>query len=233
MIVLSAVFAALAASLVMSPRARLVPPRPQRAARPLPVRTLAGGCAAVAALAILPMPLALPTAVAAAVFAWRLVGRLEPAAARRHRARLEATLPQVVDLMSTCLAAGSSPSGALPSLAAAIGPPMAGELSPFVARLGLGADPVTVWTAMSGHPQLGPLGRVLARSAQTGASVADALARLGTDLREQRRMAREARARTIEVKASAPLGLCLLPAFVLVGIVPVVAGSFSLASLGL
>ena len=31
--------------------------------------------------------------------------------------------------------------------------------------------------------------------------------------------------RQIEVKAAAPLGLCLLPAFVLLGIVPLVAGA--------
>ena len=35
----------------------------------------------------------------------------------------------------------------------------------------------------------------------------------------------EARARTVGVRAAAPLGLCLLPAFVLVGVVPLVAGT--------
>ena len=36
----------------------------------------------------------------------------------------------------------------------------------------------------------------------------------------------EERARSIEVKAAAPLGLCLLPAFVVLGVVPMVAGVF-------
>jgi uncharacterized integral membrane protein len=36
----------------------------------------------------------------------------------------------------------------------------------------------------------------------------------------------EARARSIEVKAAAPLGLCLLPAFVVLGVVPMVVGVF-------
>ncbi|MCW2792983.1 MAG: type secretion system protein, partial [Nocardioides sp.] len=34
----------------------------------------------------------------------------------------------------------------------------------------------------------------------------------------------EDRARAVGVKAALPLGLCLLPAFVLIGIVPLVAG---------
>ena len=33
--------------------------------------------------------------------------------------------------------------------------------------------------------------------------------------------------RQVEVKAAVPLGVCLLPSFVLVGVVPLVAGSVS------
>jgi hypothetical protein len=35
----------------------------------------------------------------------------------------------------------------------------------------------------------------------------------------------ESRARAVGVKAAVPLGVCLLPAFVLVGVVPLVAGA--------
>ena len=41
------------------------------------------------------------------------------------------------------------------------------------------------------------------------------------------RRRRESRARAVGVKAAVPLGVCLLPAFVLVGVVPLVAGSVS------
>jgi len=169
----------------------------------------------------------------AGVLVWRAVRGLEPSAVRRHRTRLEATLPQVVDLMSTCLEAGASKTGALVEIADALGPPMAAELTSFVARLQLGADPVTVWAAMATHPQLGPLGRALRRAGDSGSSVSEALARLAVDQRSERRAAVEAKARTIEVSASLPLGLCLLPAFVLIGIVPMVASSFSLTLRGL
>ncbi|WP_419788643.1 type II secretion system F family protein, partial [Pseudomonas aeruginosa] len=95
--------------------------------------------------------------------------------------------------MATCLSAGASPSGALVRIAEAVPPPMREELSSYTARLALGADPGSVWAAMASHPQLGALGRAVHRSSETGASVADALARLGGELREGRRAQQEAR----------------------------------------
>jgi len=75
------------------------------------------------------------------------------------------------------------------------------------------------------HAQLGPLGRSLARAVRTGASVAEAMTRLAEDLRRTARTEAEGRARAVAVKAAAPLGLCLLPAFALVGVVPLLAGA--------
>ena len=63
---------------------------------------------------------------------------------------------------------------------------------------------------------------------ESGASVADALHRLAEDLRVTQRAALEARARSVGVKAALPLGVCLLPAFILVGVVPLVVGSLTL-----
>ena len=51
-----------------------------------------------------------------------------------------------------------------------------------------------------------------------------AVERLADDLGHQARADVEDRARAVGVKAAVPLGLCLLPAFVLIGIVPLVAG---------
>jgi Flp pilus assembly protein TadB len=229
------VAAACSAALWTRPGAALPAPRAPvvaSARRLPPTPVLAGMSAALAVFLLLPSPLGLPASVVAGLVATRVVRRLEPASVRRRRARLEAALPHVVDLMSTCLAAGGSAVGALGQIARVVDPPMRDELASYVGRLALGADPVSVWRAMAGHPQLGALGRTLKRSSETGASIADALTRLGTELRAERRTALEAQARTIEVKASLPLGLCLLPAFVLIGVVPMIAGSFSLTFFG-
>ena len=156
---------------------------------------------------------------------WWVTGRMEPPAVRRRRERLAAAVPQVVDLMAACLGAGLSPSAALEHVAAAVGPPAADELAAVYARLRLGVDPATVWRDLAGHPQLGGLGRALARAVESGASVADAMQRLSEDLRRTARSDVESRARAVGVKAAVPLGVCLLPAFVLVGVVPLVAGA--------
>ena len=46
-------------------------------------------------------------------------------------------------------------------------------------------------------------------------------------LASQARSRTDARARSVEVRAAAPLGVCFLPAFVLIGVVPMVVGVFS------
>lgn len=162
-----------------------------------------------------------------AALVWRTVSHLEPPASRRHREGLTRGLPHAVDLMASSLMAGASPTAAVELVANAVDPPMGLELQMVARRLAMGVDPVRVWSDVGRHPQLGSLGRCLARAIDSGASVADAMHRLAEDLRRNSRADAEARARTVGVKAAAPLGLCLLPAFILTGVVPLVAGSVS------
>lgn len=156
---------------------------------------------------------------------WVGVARMESPATRRRRERLVADLPHAADLMAACLAGGLAPGHAAAQVAAAVGGPVGEELGLASARLRLGVDPSSVWRALSQHPQLGPLGRCVARAMDTGASVADAMSRLAEDLRRDTRSRVESQARAVGVKAALPLGVCMLPAFVLIGVVPLVAGS--------
>ena len=61
------------------------------------------------------------------------------------------------------------------------------------------------------------------RSAQSGAPLSTVLARIAQDMRRDRHAAVEVAARSAGVRAVAPLAACFLPAFLLVGVVPVVA----------
>jgi pilus assembly protein TadC len=54
--------------------------------------------------------------------------------------------------------------------------------------------------------------------------VTRAVERLADELARSARAEVEDRARAVGVKAALPLGLCLLPAFLLLGIAPLVAG---------
>ena len=193
-------------------------------------RALRAGAAVGAALAALLLVPGVPGLVVAAIagpVVWLRSGGWESTAVRRRREALEAEVPHVVDLLVAALHVGAAPVEALGRVAAVTGGPMGEELESWLARLRLGADPVAVWRGMAEHPQLGRLGATLARSAESGAPVAEALRRLSDELADRARADVEARVRQVEVKAAVPLGVCLLPAFVLTGVVPLVAGAAS------
>jgi Flp pilus assembly protein TadB len=231
---LAAVLLAGAAALLLPVRAS--PPVPTRGAPVAPGagepsgrrRALVVAAVGLGAALLLGGTVGLLAGGAAAVVAWVVTGRMEPREVRLRRERLAAGVPHVVDLLAAALAVGLSPSTAVAQVARAVDPPIRDELAALDARLRLGADPVDVWRDLAGHPQLGGLGRCVVRASDSGASVADAMFRLAGDLRAEQAAAVEGRARAVGVKAAAPLGLCLLPAFVLVGVVPLVAGAVAL-----
>ena len=80
------------------------------------------------------------------------------------------------------------------------------------------------WADALADSVLAPAARAVVRAYESGAPVADALCHVAMDLRRNVRSAAETEARKAGVRAVIPLGVCFLPAFVLVGVVPVVAG---------
>ena len=141
--------------------------------------------------------------------------------------RVRAELPHVVGLLAAAVRGGLPPADALALVCVALPGPAADSLATLPPRIALGIDPAEAWRALETDPGLAPLGRTLARSARTGEPIADALDRLGAELAARARAEAEDAARRVGVRAAVPLGLCLLPAFLLIGIVPVVAGLVS------
>jgi Flp pilus assembly protein TadB len=180
--------------------------------------------AGVGAALFLPGAAGPPAGMVAAVATWVLIGRTEPPEARRDRERVRRDLPHLVGLLAATLRAGAAPGDGVAVVCAALPGPAADRLAGVAARLALGVDPVQVWASLDGDPALAPLGRTISRAQSTGASVVPAVERLADDLARRARADVEERARAVGVKAALPLGLCLLPAFLLVGIVPLVAG---------
>ena len=189
------------------------------------LRMVAAAGALLAALLVLPVGPGLVVAPVAGLVVWRRSATWEPAAQRRRRERVAADLPHVVDLLAACIAVGSAPADAFVRVVPLLEGPTRGELGVWADRLRWGTDAVVVWRDLARHPQLGRLGAALRRSAESGAPVGEALDRLSEDLRETRRSEVEAQVRQVEVRTAAPLGVCLLPAFLLLGVVPLVAGS--------
>jgi Flp pilus assembly protein TadB len=211
-----------------SPTAGAGSTTPERKKSPLlrlrPVLALVGACGG---WAMVGGPFGVAAGFVCAVAVWVVLGRTEDPAVVRRREELVEDLPTGVDLLGSCLDAGAAPESALVSVSRALGGPVGEEFLAIHHRLEVGVDPAAVWRSVASHPQLAPLGRAVSRAHETGAPVGSAVHRLADELRDRARAEVETRARSIEVKAAAPLGLCLLPAFVVLGVVPMVVGVFS------
>lgn len=158
--------------------------------------------------------------------------RVAPAGAGlvdRWRVRLErdrsyADLPLALDLLACVLRAGQPPSTAAAAVAIAVRGPV-GEMLLAVARAAdLGAPADIAWQPLGRLTSVAAVARTAARSAESGTRLADELADMATDLRARRAAATDARVRRAGVLVVLPLGMCFLPAFVLIGVVPIVIG---------
>ncbi|WP_162605838.1 type II secretion system F family protein [Jiangella aurantiaca] len=157
--------------------------------------------------------------------AWYGLGRLEPASRKRGRERVVAMLPLAADLMTAALAAGCPPAVAAEAVGTAIGGPLGRALVDSAAAAGVGVEPGRAWSDLAAEPAVRPLARALTAAMTRGTSPSPVLERVSVDARDAARWAGEARARSLGARAAAPLGLCFLPAFVLVGVVPIIATS--------
>ena len=160
------------------------------------------------------------------VVSWRVLGGVEPPSVRRRRELLAQQLPCGVQLLATALRAGTDIESAMALVAAALPGPFAEELAVLGRRLRLGVPPAQVWASVPADSELGPLARTLGRAQETGASVAQVMDALAVELQGRRRSAVERAAKSVDVRASAPLGVCFLPAFMVLGVAPLVAGVF-------
>jgi hypothetical protein len=150
--------------------------------------------------------------------------------ARRHASEQDAALarelPVVVDLLGVAVAAGCTPYLAV-EVAARWGPPRAAAVLTGVLRacaLGTGFEQA-LDDAVGGAPVIRGLADALLASDRLGAPVGPQLARLADEERTALRRRAEAHARRVPVKLLFPLVFLVLPAFVLLTVVPgLVAG---------
>jgi pilus assembly protein TadC len=132
-----------------------------------------------------------------------------------------------LDVLAVCLAAGMAVPTAAAATARSAPPKLAAVLRRAADLLALGADPAVAWTPSPASPldmQIDALLRLARRSASSGAALADGVADLADQCRHDAAHAAAAAAERAGVLIAGPLGLCFLPAFVCLGIAPVVAG---------
>jgi len=160
--------------------------------------------------------------LAAAAAADRGLRALEPAATRRDRERRAVELPLLLDLLGVCLQAGMPMVAALETVGRALPGPFSTDLEVVAGLQRLGSTPAAAWADLAQDADLAPVARAVSRSAESGSRLAAAFERLAAERRSALAANAEARARRAGVLAMAPLGLCFLPAFVCLGIVPIV-----------
>lgn len=130
----------------------------------------------------------------------------------------------VLDLTAAALRSGRPLSAALVLAAPAAEPQLAAVLDRVARLAGLGAEATQAWAELPAAGPLGEVRRIAVRSASSGLRLAANFERLAGELRTDRAAEAAARAQRAGVYAMGPLAACFLPAFVCLGIVPVVVG---------
>ncbi|MDR7382959.1 type II secretion system F family protein [Promicromonospora iranensis] len=125
----------------------------------------------------------------------------------------------VLALVAAALRSGAGVPRALEATGVAVGGSDGLELTRAAHALVLGADWERAWTGVRG--ELAPMVRALRGAWLDGAAPGEALGAAGEEVRHERRATARTAAARLGVRLVLPLGTCYLPAFVLVGLVPV------------
>jgi tight adherence protein C len=163
-----------------------------------------------------------PAARAARLGVRRVLGSMRARVrARAHDAALARELPVVLDLLGVAVGAGCTPYLAV-EVAVQWSPPLTSAALAAVPRacsLGIGFEGA-LDDAARAERSLHPLADALLASDRLGAPVGPVLARLADEERTALRRRAEAHARRIPVRLLFPLVFLVLPAFVLLTVVP-------------
>lgn len=185
------------------------------------------------------VPALLAAAVLVLVIAWKptgvgvLLGVVAAAAAHallsRTRRRsaptpVDAAVPLVLTVAALLLRSGTPPGAALAAAARSCHSASRTAFEQVERRLAMGEPSWRAWAGLGRTPELASVGRAAIRASESGTALAQAWTATSDRLRADRRLAAEVRARKVGVRVLAPLGLCFLPSFVCLGVVPMVIG---------
>lgn len=150
--------------------------------------------------------------------------RLPRRAQLQRQRRLLDQLPETLELLAAALDAGAPPRVAATRVAAVAPGETAEGLLGVVERVSVGLGEAEAWAGLAEDEAWGDAAREMSRAAVTGTGAAAGLRRVAGDVRTRGRDEATRRARTVGVRAVLPLVCCYLPAFALLGVVPIIAG---------
>ena len=202
-------------------------PSPTRPRALSPKSTQAAGfaLAAVVALAIHPV-----LGAAAGLLIWITPHRRRAQLRRRKQAEIIEELPEAIDLLRLAISSGLNVHLAVAAAAERLDGPVGLGLSGAVQQTRTGmrlGDALEPLPESVGEP-LRPLIRVLIDGDRYGTELEPALEQLAADSRLQRRRRAEEQARRLPLRLLLPLVACILPAFILLTLAPVLAETLTI-----
>lgn len=191
-------------------------------APPLAARILTGLAAGLVLFTLLPTVMGTLLLAVAPLVAVVGGGRLSRI--RHDGAAVQEELADTVELLAVCLSSGAPMRHALEVVTGVAGVATATSLSKVLGLLTMGIPEQQAWQELVEHDAWGPVARDVARSAKSGTSLVEVLQAHSDEARLVAEEVALQRARTAGVRSVVPLVACFLPAFVLVGVVPIIAG---------
>ncbi len=200
-------------------------PGPTRARSSKTTSAVGFALGAVIALAVHPV-----LGVGVGLFTWVAPHRRRAQLQRRRQADVVEELPEAVDLLRLAVSSGLNVHLAVTAVGERLSGPVGLGLAGAVQRAHDGmrlADALEPLPDSVGEP-VRPLVRVLIDGDRYGIELEPALAQLAADSRMLRRRRAEEQARRLPLRLLLPLVACILPAFILLTLAPVLAETLTI-----
>lgn len=191
------------------------------------LQLLLGGVGFVGGLAF--GPVALVTSPLGLLVGYRLPRTYLGSRSRRRKEEMAAALPDVVDLLAVCSHAGLNISLSLRRVVERASGPLGKEIQRVIEEIDLGVPRARALENLAvrcGLPELEALVRVLLNSERFGTQIASSLETFSADVRGRLKRSAEEQARKAPVKILFPLVFLILPAFILLTVVPLLVSAF-------
>lgn len=153
---------------------------------------------------------------------------------RRRRDEMAAALPDMVDLLAVCSHAGLNINLSLRRVAARAPGVLGREVKRAVDEIELGVPRSQALESLAERnrlPELEALVKVLLNSERFGTRISASLETFSAEVRSRRRRSAEEQARRAPIKILFPLAFLILPAFVLLTVVPLLVTAFQAMNL--
>jgi tight adherence protein C len=174
-------------------------------------------------------PMAIVASPVGVLVGYRIPRTYLSSRSKRRKEELAAGLPDVVDLLAVCSHAGLNISLSLKRVAARAPGALGREMQRVVEEIELGVPRSQALESLaerSGLPEVESLVRVLLNSERFGTQISASLETFSAEVRGRRKRSAEEQARRAPVKILFPLVFLILPAFILLTVVPLLVSAF-------